>query len=130
MWLITPLGFFSVVRKPTDVEAKTLTVRARVRSDLEALKANYLPQLGAIQESRVNDYRFRAVAPQAAGQHRVKAQAVLTPVLAQAHALLVAQGAELVVIGGSERRLPVPHKVDGSHASHCPGGGGRAQSPL
>ena len=66
MWLITPFGFFSVVRKPADVEAKTLTVRARVRSDLEALKANYLPQLGAIRESKVNDYRFRAVAPQAA----------------------------------------------------------------
>jgi len=66
MWLITPVGFFSVVRKPTDTENKTLTVRARVRSDLEALKAQFLPELGAIQESQVNDYRFRATAPQAA----------------------------------------------------------------
>lgn len=66
MWLITPIGFFSVVRKPTDTKNKTLTVRARVRSDLEALQAQYLPELGPIQESAVNDYRFRAVAPQAA----------------------------------------------------------------
>lgn len=66
MWLITPVGFFSVVRKPTDIKSKTLTVRARVRSDLEALKAKYLPELGLIQESKANDYRHRAVAPQAA----------------------------------------------------------------
>lgn len=66
MWLITPVGFFSVVRKPTDIKNKTLTVRARVRSDLEALKAQYLPELGPIQESKVNDYLYRAVAPQAA----------------------------------------------------------------
>lgn len=66
MWLITPVGFFSVVRKPMDIKNKTLTVRARVRSDLEALKAQYLPELGSIQESKVNDYRYRAVAPQAA----------------------------------------------------------------
>jgi hypothetical protein len=65
MWLITPVGFFSVVRKPMDIKNKTLTVRARVRSDLEALKAQYLPELGSIQESKVNDYRYRAVAPQA-----------------------------------------------------------------
>ncbi len=66
MWLITPVGFFSVVRKPTDIKANTLTVRARVRSDLEALKTAYLPELGPIQKSSTNDYRFRAVAPQAA----------------------------------------------------------------
>ena len=66
MWLITPVGFFSVVRKPTDIQDKTLTVRSRVRADLEALKTQYLPELGAIQESQVNDYRFRATASQAA----------------------------------------------------------------
>jgi hypothetical protein len=71
MWLMTPVGFFSVVCKPTDVEFETLTVRARVRSDLEALRAKYLPELGAIQESRVNDYRFRAVAPKDAVAHAV-----------------------------------------------------------
>lgn len=66
MWLMTPVGFFSVVRKPTDIEGKTLTVRARVREDLEALKTKYLPELDEIQESEVNDYRYRAVATQEA----------------------------------------------------------------
>lgn len=66
MWLITPVGFFSVVRKPSDVRAKTLTVRARVRSDLEALRAHHLAELGDIHESATNDYRYRATAPQAA----------------------------------------------------------------
>ena len=65
MWLITPTGFFSIVQKPTDVAANTLTVRARVRQDLETLRAQFLPGLGEIQESRNNDYRFRAVAPRA-----------------------------------------------------------------
>ena len=65
MWLITPIGFFSVVQKPSDVDQQTLTVRARVRTDLEVLKAQFLPSLGKITESRTNDYRFRAVAPKA-----------------------------------------------------------------
>ncbi len=66
MWLITPIGFFSVVRKPTDIKGKTLTVRARVKEDLQALKANFLPELGDIQASKANDYRYRAIAPQGA----------------------------------------------------------------
>ena len=65
MWLITPVGFFSVVQKASDVAADTLTVRARVRGDLEALREQYLPNLGEVQESKANDYRFRAVAPRA-----------------------------------------------------------------
>lgn len=65
MWLITPVGFFSVVQKPSDVAANTLTVRARVRSDLEALRQHFLFGMGEIVESKTNDYRFRAVAPRA-----------------------------------------------------------------
>lgn len=65
MWLITPVGFFSVVQKASDVAADTLTVRARVRGDLEVLREQYLPNLGEVQESKTNDYRFRAVAPRA-----------------------------------------------------------------
>jgi hypothetical protein len=61
MWLITPVGFFSIVRKPDDQD--TLTVRARVKSDLEALRAHSLPGLGAIAEDAGTDYRFRAKAP-------------------------------------------------------------------
>jgi hypothetical protein len=63
MWLITPVGFFSIVQKPGDRSRNTLTVRARVRSDLDALRDQYLPGLGEIIESNTNDYRFRAVVP-------------------------------------------------------------------
>ena len=65
MWLITPVGFFSVVQKTGDIAADTLTVRARVRGDLDALREQYLPGLGEVQESKTNDYRLRAVAPRA-----------------------------------------------------------------
>ena len=65
MWLITPIGFFSVVQKPSDVLGQTLTVRSRVRADLENLRAQFLPGLGDIAESKTNNYRFRAVAPKA-----------------------------------------------------------------
>ena len=63
MWLITPIGFFSIVEKPSDKLVRTLTVRARVHSDLVALKQQYLPSLGTIKESLDTDYRFRATAP-------------------------------------------------------------------
>jgi 8-oxo-dGTP pyrophosphatase MutT (NUDIX family) len=62
MWLITPLGFFSIVCKPGDEEQGTLTVRSRVKSDLEALGKNFLPSLGAIVEGAGTDYRYRAKA--------------------------------------------------------------------
>lgn len=42
MWLITLIEFFSIVQKSGDRQAGTLTVRARVRSDIAALKQNYL----------------------------------------------------------------------------------------
>lgn len=64
MWLFTSIGFFSIVRKPSDAGAGTLTVRARVRSDLEALRSRFLPDLGPIVEGAGTDYRYRAVAPQ------------------------------------------------------------------
>lgn len=63
MWLITPVGFFSIVQKPGDKPKGTLTVRSRVRSDLAALKQHFLTGMGPIQESHDTDYRFRAVAP-------------------------------------------------------------------
>ena len=65
MWLITPIGFFSIVQKPADASLDRLTVRARVRQDLEALRATYMPGLGEIKDSKTNDYRFRATAPRA-----------------------------------------------------------------
>lgn len=62
MWLITRVGFFSIVQKPGDQFTDTLTVRSRVFGDLVALQQHYLPGLGPIQESTDTDYRFRAVA--------------------------------------------------------------------
>ena len=66
MWLLTPVGFFSIVEKPGDAATATLTVRARVRSDLDALRTMYLPELSPSKETRAADYRFRASAPREA----------------------------------------------------------------
>ena len=57
MWLMTNFGFFSIVKKKGD---DVLTVRARVRSDLEALKEKYIPTLGEILEGKGTDYKYRA----------------------------------------------------------------------
>ena len=65
-WFITTLGFFSVVEKDADKSRGTLTIRSRVRSDLENLHDRYLPDMGEISESTRSDYRFRAVAPREA----------------------------------------------------------------
>ena len=63
MWLVTNLGFFSIVQKPADKANATLTIRARVRSDLERLRDSFLPGMSAIKENAGTDYRFRATAP-------------------------------------------------------------------
>jgi hypothetical protein len=63
MWLVTTFGFYSIVEKSWDRERQTLTVRARAREDLEALRARYLPTLGETAEDESADYRFRAQAP-------------------------------------------------------------------
>jgi hypothetical protein len=60
VWLLTPLGFFSIMCKPDDVGRGTLTIRARVKSDLEALRECLVPDLGEIEESAGTDYRYRA----------------------------------------------------------------------
>lgn len=62
MWLFTDIGFFSIVRKPGDEEAGILTIRARVREDLEQLKERYLPSMAAIAEYGGTDYPYRAQA--------------------------------------------------------------------
>lgn len=66
MWLVSATGFFSIVEKPWDRENRTLTIRARVRQDLEALRERYLPTMGTISEDPGADYRFRAQAPREA----------------------------------------------------------------
>ena len=62
MWLMTPIGFFSIVCKPDDVASGTLTIRARVKSDLEALRRDFLPRMTAIVEGGGTDYPYRAKA--------------------------------------------------------------------
>lgn len=63
MWLMTTFGFFSIVRKPGETD---LTVRARIRSDLETLEDQYLPSLGPITAGGGTDYPYRArAAPEA-----------------------------------------------------------------
>lgn len=62
MWLMTPFGFFSVVQKPDDKNSSTLTIRSRVRGDLERLRDSYLPSMSAIAANAGSDYRYRAKA--------------------------------------------------------------------
>jgi tRNA U38,U39,U40 pseudouridine synthase TruA len=57
MWLITATGFYSIVQKPGDSK---LTIRSRVKKDLEALQKTYLPDMGKIANSDETDYRYRA----------------------------------------------------------------------
>jgi 8-oxo-dGTP pyrophosphatase MutT (NUDIX family) len=66
MWLITNFGFLSIVEKPEDEEEALLTIRARVRSDLDALRHKYLPALGPISKDAGTDYKYRARAPRLA----------------------------------------------------------------
>jgi len=60
MWVVSNVGFFSIVHKPED--PGELTIRARVREDLEALKEFYLPSMSDIIESDDSDYRYRGFA--------------------------------------------------------------------
>jgi hypothetical protein len=68
MWIFTKHGFFSAVcarqgdgKKSQPVDANRIMVRARVRSHLEALIANFPDLLKdcTIQESRNTDYAYR-----------------------------------------------------------------------
>ena len=60
MWIFTPIGFFSVVKTEHDAEDE-VTIRARVRADLEALKP-YVASMSEIREDRNADYWYRATA--------------------------------------------------------------------
>ena len=63
MWLITPIGFFSIVQKPDDIKRGTLTVRAQLESDLDNLRSGPLPTLGPTTTHAGTDYAYRASAP-------------------------------------------------------------------
>lgn len=62
MWLFTNFGFFSVVQKPG---TPFLTVRARVKADLERLRERYLHELGPTEGKKGTDYPWRATVPHA-----------------------------------------------------------------
>jgi hypothetical protein len=66
MWLVTSIGFFSVVAH--DHDRRTVLVRARAREDLEALRRRYLPDL-EIVENEGSDYRYRALLERSEWEH-------------------------------------------------------------
>ncbi len=57
MWICTPIGFFSVVRKTGE---NHLTIRSRVAKDLEDLREKYLENLGPTMSGVGTDYAHRA----------------------------------------------------------------------
>ena len=57
MWIFTTFGFFSVVQKQG---SPLLTIRARVREDLDGLRDRYLPSLSPTIAGAGTDYRYRA----------------------------------------------------------------------
>jgi hypothetical protein len=61
IWILTTIGFFSIVQKEWNQSNDTLTIRSRVRGDLEGLRA-YIADMSDIIESEDSDYRYRAVA--------------------------------------------------------------------
>jgi 8-oxo-dGTP pyrophosphatase MutT (NUDIX family) len=60
MWLMTNFGFFSVVQKPG---TEFLTIRARVKCDLDNLRQKYLPELSPTIGHAGTDYPWRATIP-------------------------------------------------------------------
>jgi hypothetical protein len=61
MWMVTPLGAFSVRCSPADIRNGTLTIESKVRTDLEALAAAVLPTACPIVEvlSKSRGYMIR-----------------------------------------------------------------------
>ena len=56
------------------------------------------------------------LALQRSGDQAVEVDALVREIFAQAHALLVAELAELVVVVGAERGLAMSNEIKGSHA--------------
>lgn len=59
MWIFLPHRFISVVQTPGDTD--TLTVRARIKGDIEAV----FPQV-TVEPNKGTDYRYRARVPRQA----------------------------------------------------------------
>ena len=63
MWLVTQHGFFNIVQSDDDEAKELLTIKARRREDLEDFGGIVPGGMGVIQESEINDYRFRMKIP-------------------------------------------------------------------
>lgn len=59
MWIFLPNSFLSIVQKPGDTD--TLTVRARIQGDIEAV----FPQ-AKVEPNKGTDYKYRARVPRQA----------------------------------------------------------------
>jgi hypothetical protein len=58
MWIFLPNSMLSIVQKPGDAKAGTLTVRGRVAGDIEAVFPD-----AKVEEGGGTDYRYRSVLP-------------------------------------------------------------------
>jgi hypothetical protein len=56
MWVMSEVGFFSIVRKAGDDD---LTIRARAEGDLAALRQTYLPSMSPLVVGAGTDYPYR-----------------------------------------------------------------------
>jgi|SRR5208337_1822220 len=59
MWIFSEDGFYSVIQRKNKSD---LTIRARVKGDLDVLREKYLPALSPTIEWAGSDYRYRAKA--------------------------------------------------------------------
>jgi hypothetical protein len=66
MWLLTSIGFYSVVAHRDNDE--TVLIRSRTREDLDQLRRRYLPDL-EILENAGTDYRYRALLERSEWEH-------------------------------------------------------------
>ena len=60
MWVFSSSGFFSAVTTPGDEIEGKVTLRARLEADMDALRKNFMPDLGPTQEGGGRDYPYRA----------------------------------------------------------------------
>ena len=103
MWLVTKTGFYSIVFKKED--GPRLTIRARMREDLEALKRDYIPRLSKIVEVPIPPLSFnpiticRVIVPLATFAGRSSASVVTTSLFPRCGWLHV----------GSRSAKPAPH---------------------
>lgn len=58
MWIFLPNSMLSIVEKPNDRGAGTLTVRGRIKGDIEAVFPD-----AVVEADTGTDYRFRAKLP-------------------------------------------------------------------